>query len=926
MGNTIFSSQLISSDGITYKAELYGEDYIGFPKVAIVSGSGNTYIVSKDWTDFLEVGQVLYLYTGGETLNPVDTFNTYKARVVADSGIVENDDCAIVAIGSLAYTTATITAIYSSGPTTLITLNIAYSGSYTSIGSSLAPSEQYAPTFAPDIMALNTEWGGEGDEILGAIKDSSSTITYANNDVWFDRFFEQYKITQDNKLKFLIYKEDGAAWDLDWAGIIVMDLVEWANDSKPIPYTFKAIDGLAALKFYEYTQETLEQNTAIRNVFDILGLLDLYKFWGATDAYLRESIEYKSRVLEATTTDADSPLDYTYISDNFFIEDANKFPTKFKSYYDVLKGILDIYSCRMYIANGVYYIQQVRNFKNENITFREYLVDSNNDYTYSEGNYVHQRDVGNTTEDFNILAGGTFGYYAGAYKVKMEQKRHFEGSHINEDVKSVIANDDPTSQDSYTFPIGKINGDGLGNIQVAIPIFDSHGRDSILDGNTLDDTFLNPIKVTNYVVKVMVAIYSTTGNRYLRGTTPRTFSQYENEWTEDLVVPADERNVVRYVQSGGNNTTLFVNTPVINFDDDFEISITFEYIGQNAKIGLLQYAKAMDVTRVRILFPLTEVNENYDKYIELDNPTGFFTKEVELDPLLFIDSAADTSTVVKIQINSAYNSGGVSLVPTTTFDGGFLQENGDPLYLFLSIMRVYEAMSLQYKPVERMMSTIVGDYYPFYSLAYNDKVYVFSGCTKDYTMDEVQGEWFEVISAMPAASHNIITDYIGTVDDIKPFSGEEKHNTVGAFNSRDAIGFIDNVEIGTHDTLPINPYQGDRLFKGDVISIFDPNNTSEIEFFTVRENVEIDDIEILVDSKTTTFPMREGSIVVYKKGETMESNRVRANIFQMKGNALDPKFHDYLQDGEFVFYDEHAYYRNPIDGFVYKFNGAKLHP
>jgi hypothetical protein len=887
MGNTIFSSELISNDGITYKAELYGEDYIGFPKVAIVTGSGNTYVVSKDWRDFLEVGQVLYLYT---------------ADVYSTSG--------------------EITAISSSGPTTLITLDIAYNAAYTNIGSSTILIEQYTPTFEPDIISLNTEWGGEGDEILGAIKDSSTTITYANNDVWFDRFFEQYKITQDNKLKFIIYKEDGAAWLLDWAGIIVMDLVEWANDSKPIPYTFKAIDGLAALKFYEYTQETLEQNTAIRNVFDILGLLDLYKFWGSTDAYIRESIEYKSRVLEATTTDADSPLDYTYISDNFFIEDANKFPTKFKSYYDVLKGILDIYSCRMYIANGVYYIQQVRNFKEESITFREYLVDSSNNYTYTEGNYVHQRDVGNTTEDFNILAGGTFGYYAGAYKVKMEQKRHFEGSHINEDVKNIIANDDPEEQDSYTFPIGKINGDGLGNIQVAIPVFDSHGRDSVLNGNTFDDTFLNPIRITNYVVKVMVAIYSTTGNRYLRGTTPRTNSQYETEWTDDLVVPVAQRNVVRYIQNGGNNTTLFVNTPVINFDDDFEISITFEYIGRNAKIGLTKYANAMDVTRVRILFPLTEVNENYDKYIELDNPSGFFTKEVELDPLLFIDSAADTSTVVKIQINEDYNSGGLSLVPTTTFDGGFLQENGDPLYLFLSIMRVYEAMSLQYKPVERMMSTIVGDYYPFYSLAYNDKVYVFSGCTKDYTMDEVQGEWFEVISAMPAASHNIITDYIGTVDDIKPFSGEEKHNTIGAFNSRDAIGFIDNVEAGAHDTLPINPYQGDRLFKGDVISIFDPNNTSEIEYFTVRENVEVDDTEILVNLKTTTFPMRQGSIIVYKKGETMESNRVRANIFQMKGNATepDPILNNYMNNGEFIFIDNKIFWKS--GGTYYSVTGV----
>jgi hypothetical protein len=189
-------------------------------------------------------------------------------------------------------------------------------------------------------------------------------------------------------------------------------------------------------------------------------------------------------------------------------------------------------------------------------------------------------------------------------------------------------------------------------------------------------------------------------------------------------------------------------------------------------------------------------------------------------------------------------------------------------------------------------------------------------------MDEVQGEWFEVISAMPAASHNIITDYIGTVDDIKPFSGEEKHNTIGAFNSRDAIGFIDNVEAGAHDTLPINPYQGDRLFKGDVISIFDPNNTSEIEYFTVRENVEVDDTEILVNLKTTTFPMRQGSIIVYKKGETMESNRVRANIFQMKGNATepDPILNNYMNNGEFIFIDNKIFWKS--GGTYYSVTGV----
>ena len=388
MSGVIFSSETYSNNGIRYKVELFGDDYNGLPKLAIIGGTGNTFYIDKDWTDYIQTGYDLLLHTSSSTQ------------------------------------AASVTGIFSNGTTTQITTDVAYSATFTHIGGiSDVLLSLYKPTFNPDLLDLKTEWKGEGDEILGSIKSSNTSVTYANNDRYFDRFFEQYQITQDNKLKLLVYRYT-TDWELDWAGIIVMDLVQWSNIDKPRPYTFKAIDGLDALKKYEYTQETLSVNKIQSNIFEILDILGLKQFWSSSDAYIRESIEYKSRVLEATTSTDDSPLDYTYIPDNLFIGDTNKNPIQYISYYDALRGLMDLFSCRIYHADGVYWIQQVRNFDASSIKYREYLKDG----TYTDDTYSHQKSVGNSgSTDLNILAGGTFGYFAGAYRTRIEAKQHIEG-------------------------------------------------------------------------------------------------------------------------------------------------------------------------------------------------------------------------------------------------------------------------------------------------------------------------------------------------------------------------------------------------------------------------------------------------------------------------------------------------------------------
>jgi len=882
MSGVIFSSELYSNNGTRYKVELFGDDYNGLPKVEIIGGTGNTFYINKDWRDYLEIGQDLLLYTSSSTQS------------------------------------ANVTGIFSNGITTQITTNQSYSASYTHIGSSDIVANQFKPTFNPDLIDLKTEWKGEGDEILGSIKSSSTSVTFSNDDRYFDRFFEQYQITQDNKLKLLVYRYT-TDWELDWAGIIVMDLVQWSNIDKPRPYTFKAIDGLDALKKYEYTQTTLSVNKIQSNIFEILDILGLKQFWGSSDAYIRESIEYSSRVLEATTTTDDSPIDYTYIPDNMFIGDTNENPVQYISYYDALKGLMDLFSCRIYHANGVYWIQQVRNFDASSIKYREYLKNG----TYTNDTYTHQKSVGNSgSENLNILAGGTFGYFAGAYRTRILAKQHIEGKLTFGAGLFVFGTG--VSQ-SISANIGTIKSDGVGHIRVGMRVR------------------LGNLQFANYSTNIDLEIYS--GNRYIKGV--GNAPQLEGKWYDDP--NSTNRKWTKIVKNTSGDTYVFFDTPAINFEADnmiVKVSATYN--------GPIDTGVAFYIDNVQVLFPeLTSDDEN-TMTLEVENPSGFYTKEVELDPLIIVDSEIGTSTIAKIQIDENYNNAqSFSLVESTQWDCDF------DTYPPLSYARVMEAMSLQTKPVEKLMSTIVGDYYPFQSLAYNDKVYVFSGCTRDYGMDEVSGEWFEQISARTGVAIKRIKDIIDP-DDIDINNGEVAENTNRIYrgieeltpmlNSSDTyavfqknrviddggvfegVEFIEEFFPDNHVVQQINipPYEGNRIYEGDVISVVNANNNNETDYFVVTADVELGAEFIPVVQKETTYPISEGDIPVFKKGEVTESNKVRADLFQMKGNALPPTSEsggggDYFKNGEFMFYERHIYWRDQ-NGDYHTLQGNTFHP
>ena len=160
MGNNIFSSQFKSSAGEEYKVDLFSEAYDKI-KWNIIGGSGTKYYISGDWVDYL---------------NLLD-----DVKLIDDAYVVNR------AISSRSYN--------ESENRTEIQMTV---GSYDSRFTFMEYQET-TPIFAPDIIDIATEWESDGDIILAPIKASNTVITYANNDTWFDWFFETYLGTNDKE-------------------------------------------------------------------------------------------------------------------------------------------------------------------------------------------------------------------------------------------------------------------------------------------------------------------------------------------------------------------------------------------------------------------------------------------------------------------------------------------------------------------------------------------------------------------------------------------------------------------------------------------------------------------------------------------------------------------------------------------------------
>lgn len=815
MSELIFSSEFYSISGVNYKVELTGETYTGLD-TDIIGGSGFVWHVDKDWTDYLQNLQSIELRDQDE-IDEVGTGIILGASVTSFS-YNENED------------------------RTEITLTTAFDSNFVRI-----TSVSFFPSFDPDITSLETTWDKEDDIILEAIKASSTELTYSNNDAWFDRFFELFLRAGDDELKVQIFKDDGG-FKREWVGNLVHDLMEYENTSKPRPYTFKVIDGIDMLKDVPYAEALTgaSEQPLISHIITLLGYINTAQFWGS-DPYIRESIEFTSNDVPGLGI-SDSPLEYTYLNDRHFIEKKEKPEEEDEplDVYDSLRAILELMSCRIFQAKGIWWIQQIRNFANPtSVVFREFT--NSIGAPSSQSQYNHKLTVGSfqREKDLVLMTSGTFRYLEGLLNVKLEA---VNGRRItmNENAASILINSN-NLVGTRNWDLGKVYG-GLGSnarIRVECVVQEYYNKQS------------------GYELECRLSIGTASPLNFITGG-----DAIEPFWSQDSQLLPNFWSK-RVEESGGaNHTPVAFETPEVPFtEEDFQLTMSFIYKGKDFPDE--EYFLIKDL---RIYFPDQEDTVR----IDTGNLNTKYTKELDLGELIIDDFKGFVSVDILMVDDEFTTVNPRNLIPADTWDADFPEDER------LTNTRVMEAQSFQTDAIEVVQITVEGEYYGFNSLSYNDKIYAFNGFRIDYLTDESEGSWFEVITARESIQIPRTVNKFPAGNRIPHVGGEAKGYSNNLRNNISIIATTDGVTEATGSDIgqiAIEATGHNRIKNGDPFQIVHSVTNVVFGDFVVDGDVGPTDTVMGIVEQTIEFDITDQMRLIFTKGEVVESNIVRSDNF-----------------------------------------------
>jgi hypothetical protein len=314
---------------------------------------------------------------------------------------------------------------------------------------------------------------------------------------------------------------------------------------------------------------------------------------------------------------------------------------------------------------------------------------------------------------------------------------------------------------------------------------------------------------------------------------------------------------------------------------------------------------------------IPEQTENTLETLSATNPNEKFTKDLQMNNLMINEGNAAVQ-VNNLTVDENYNGGAFSPKIGSDWDADF-DVTGN-----LSVLRVMEAVSIQYKPLQKYMGDFDGIYYPFETIPYNNAVFACSGLQINYLSNEVSGEWFEVLISRVGLSGTI------TGKDGEEYDPNENELLFRTARENDrGVGILEDDLSPTTGITSITIDSTGDIRIGDAVQFM--SDTGDI-LLEVISTVDLDTAgtgqTLGVESFNLANEIPSGSRIVYGYKKVEYAERVRAKLFQMEGSALAPTSEsggDYFQNGEFMFHESYLYWRDG-NGDYHRLQGNTHHP
>ena len=241
------------------------------------------------------------------------------------------------------------------------------------------------------VPGFDLSYEGEPDQPYQGIISSTLTCHLINDGGAFDTWLQNIpSLTGENDVTITLEWKNASTYQLEWAGVVMVDQIEIEDMPTPSRVKLVANDGISFLKTIRGTitetnansVDVLSSNSVINWLQEILTNTKSSVHWGGSDAFIRAWTDFKpdnfgnSLANGGQGTSGLNVLDYTQLTGAFDPNTINVLDGTPEAYSDwtFLQSICMLFNARLCLANGEWHFWPVN----------QHLMEANgDDYTYS---------------------------------------------------------------------------------------------------------------------------------------------------------------------------------------------------------------------------------------------------------------------------------------------------------------------------------------------------------------------------------------------------------------------------------------------------------------------------------------------------------------------------------------------------------------
>lgn len=280
--------------------------------------------------------------------------------------------------------------------------------------------------FVIEQQSCSVQWRADGSEsVLPPILGSTCEFTMMVEDATHEQLITDIAGAKEGRFTVVLYRNSV----LYWAGVINSPEINFDDWDFPYPFTISAVDGLALLRNYPYSQGGRRWEDKYEDVTNLVGIVGrclkklphIVTHFDGAEKFIVTAINWYSSDHADPAGATDDPFFYTYLDNRGFAQGQSSGAAKFATCYDAIAAILTAFGAQISLKSGSFIIEQPEHRAFTIGTNQNYSRYYDYDLTAPTANTLDDEQAIGNDETIKKLRGGTYSFLPALQAARVKQ-------------------------------------------------------------------------------------------------------------------------------------------------------------------------------------------------------------------------------------------------------------------------------------------------------------------------------------------------------------------------------------------------------------------------------------------------------------------------------------------------------------------------